>query len=117
MNSKETIEKLKSLASRLKHDRWDKAWQADISSAISLLESMGWREVESAPKDGSYILLAGPSGYSTTPLRVEVGRYDAEYRPFNPWVTFSNDAFTDGGEPPTHWMPLPPITTAMKKEA
>jgi hypothetical protein len=66
-----------------------------------------WRDIDSAPRDGTFILLAGPSGYVTTPLRVEVGRYDAVYRPLNPWVTFSNDAFTDGGEPPTLWMPLP----------
>lgn len=63
--------------------------------------------IETAPKDGTYILLFGPSGYTTTPLRCEVGHWDIEYRPLNPWQTHSNDAFTDGGTEPTHWMPLP----------
>ena len=45
------------------------------------------------------------------PLRVEVCKYDAEYRPLQPWVTHSNDSFMDGGKAPTCWMPLPPTTT------
>ena len=68
---------------------------------------MKWQPIETAPRDGTFILLAGPSGYSTTPLRVEVCRYLPEYRPLNPWQNHSNDSFTDGGEPPTHWAPLP----------
>ena len=66
-----------------------------------------WQPINTAPRDSTFVLLAGPSGYNTTPLRVEVGRYYAEYRPLNPWQNHSNDAFTDGGEPPTLWMPLP----------
>lgn len=65
--------------------------------------------IETAPKDGRYILLFGPSGYVGTPLRCEVARYDSEYRPLNPWQTHSNDAFTDGGGEPTHWMELPEL--------
>lgn len=76
-----------------------------------------WQPLETAPRDGTYILLAGPSGYMGTPLRVEVCRYDAEYRPLQPWVTFSSDSFLDGGEAPTCWMPLPPpITNPTKQE-
>lgn len=67
-----------------------------------------WQPIETAPKDGTYIILAAPSGYTGTPLRVEVCKYDAEYRPLQPWVNHSNDSFTDGGVEPTHWMPLPP---------
>lgn len=63
--------------------------------------------IETAPRDGTYILLFGPSGYTTTPMRGAVGHYDPEYRPLNPWQTHSNDAFTDDGGEPTHWMPLP----------
>lgn len=68
---------------------------------------MTWQPIETAPKDGRYILLAAPSGYITTPLRVEVCKYYPEYRPLQPWVNHSNDSFLDGGEGPTHWMPLP----------
>lgn len=63
--------------------------------------------IETAPKDGTYILLFGDSGYNGTPLRAQVGHYDAEYRPLNPWVTHSGDAFTDGGDAPKWWLPLP----------
>lgn len=68
----------------------------------------GWQSLDTAPLDGTYILLAGPSGYIGTPLRAEVCKYDAEYRPHQPWVNHSNDSFMDGGEAPTCWMPLPP---------
>ena len=66
-----------------------------------------WQPISTVPKDGRYILLAGPSGYSTTPLRVEVCRWYPEYHPLSPWINHSNDDFTDGGSQPTHWMPLP----------
>ena len=71
------------------------------------MEHSYWQPMETAPKDGTYILLAGDSGYITTPLRVEVCRYDAEYHPLQPWVTYSNDSFTDSGGPPVGWLPLP----------
>lgn len=68
--------------------------------------------IATAPRNGSYILLAGPSGYIGTPLRFAAGRWDEDRkrtrRP-NPWMTHSGDDFTDGGEAPTHWMPLPKI--------
>lgn len=69
----------------------------------------GWQPIETAPKDGTYILLASPSGMTSTPLRVEVCRYDDWYHPFNPWVNHAGDSFRDGGASPTLWMPLPPL--------
>ena len=68
---------------------------------------MKLKPIETAPRDGTFILLFGPSGYVTTPLPCEVGRWYPEFRPLNPWQTFSNDAYTDGGGEPTHWLPLP----------
>ena len=63
--------------------------------------------IETCPKDGSYFIAWGPSGYTTTPLRCEVCHWDANYRPLNPIQTHSNDAFTDGGASATYWSPLP----------
>lgn len=71
------------------------------------LKATTWQPIETAPKDGTWIILAGPSGYVTTPLRCEVAHWYPEYHPRNPWQTHSNDPFSDGGEEPTHWMPLP----------
>lgn len=67
-----------------------------------------WQPIETAPRDGSFILLAGPSGYGSTPLRVAVCRYNGEY--FDPWRDHANDGWLDGGETPTHWLPLPEIS-------
>ena len=63
--------------------------------------------IETAPKDGRFILLAGPSGYHSTPLRFEACHYTGY--PFFPWRNHANDAFSDGGADPTHWMPLPTL--------
>lgn len=68
-----------------------------------------WLPISTAPHDKTYILVAGHSGYSTTPLRVEVCRYDDEFRPLNPWVNHADNAFSDGGSEPRWWMPLPPV--------
>ena len=74
-----------------------------------MISSYSWQPISTAPRDGTYILLAGSSGYGTTPLRVAVCRYASTFRPLNPWVNHANDAFSDGGEAPTHWMPLPTL--------
>lgn len=71
-----------------------------------------WQPIATAPRDGTFILVAGDSGYTTTPLRVEVCRWYPAYQPLNPWQNHSNDAFTDGGPEPTLWMPLPARATA-----
>ena len=63
--------------------------------------------IETAPRDGTYILLFGPSDYYGTPLRCEIGKYDAEYRPHSPWINHANSSFEDGGPGPTHWAPIP----------
>lgn len=77
---------------------------------------MNLQPIETAPKGGTWILLFGPSGYTTTPLRCEVGHWDPEHRPLNPWQTHSNDAFTDGGSDPTHWCPIPSLPQDMVEE-
>ena len=63
------------------------------------------RPIETAPK-GRYILLFGRSGYMDTPLRCEVGCWS---RSKERWNNHAGDAFTDDGEEPTHWMPLPEL--------
>lgn len=69
-----------------------------------------WRPIETAPHDGTYVIVGGPSGYIGTPMRAEVCRYDANFRPLSPWVTHANDSFTDGGPQCTHWIPLPELS-------
>ena len=68
--------------------------------------------IETAKKDGSWILLFGPSGYITTPLRAHVCQW-VKFDPYRRkdalegfWRTTSGDWFTSDGGDPTHWMPL-----------
>ena len=96
-------ERLKELMTSAHLD--DTATQYSIETLVDILPS-GWLPIADAPKDGAWCLVAGPSGYTTTPWRVEVCRYYPEYRPHNPWQNHANDAFTDGGHPPTHFLPL-----------
>ena len=62
--------------------------------------------ISTAPKDGSFIIIFGPSGYTSVPVRCEVCRWEGDRRYHN-WRTYAGDAFTDSGEEPTHWMPIP----------
>lgn len=64
---------------------------------------LNWKPIETAPRDGRWILLRGESGYINRPYRVHVGKWDAEYRPLDPWQTSEGDSFCDDGDPPTHW--------------
>lgn len=70
--------------------------------------------IGTAPKDGSFIILFGPSGYAGTPLRAEVGHFVESYNAC-PWRTHSGDAFEDGGLAPTHWLPLPALPSPTKE--
>lgn len=67
-----------------------------------------WREIETAPKDGSYILVTmGRGAWVAHWAPVAVSGYRFE----RPWrsVMLNHDhiAVTARHLPPTHWMPLP----------
>lgn len=65
------------------------------------------RAMDTAPLNGSYVILVGDSGCTTTPFRFAACRYDKEYRPHQPWVDHANDSFLDEGGEPIGWLPLP----------
>jgi len=61
---------------------------------------MNWQPIETAPKDGTFVLLSGhelPVWQGSWVGRV--GRY-----PINGWTRFNS---VDIDWSPTHWMPLP----------
>lgn len=66
---------------------------------------MEWQPIETAPKD-KFLLLLGPSGYTTTPFVCTTGRMCTNYH-VGRWIDHANDDLTDWGFEPTHWMPLP----------
>lgn len=68
---------------------------------------MTLQPIETAPRDGTWIILFGPSGYTSTPLRCEICHWEPEYREAHAWRDHSNDSFLDGGGEPTYWCPIP----------
>jgi hypothetical protein len=63
-----------------------------------------WQPIETAPKD-QFLLLCGPSGYTTTPMVVTTGRMCSDYHTGR-WIDHANDDLIDWGFKPTHWAPL-----------
>lgn len=68
-----------------------------------------WRTIDSAPRDGSRIMLYIPRKSTYIPAKTVVGRWDVrDIRPY-----FTNDRERLDGVratrkiQPTHWMPLP----------
>ena len=63
-----------------------------------------WQPIETAPMD-QFLLLCGPSGYTTTPMVVTTGRMCSDYHAGR-WIDHANDDLIDWGFTPTHWAPL-----------
>lgn len=70
---------------------------------------MKWQPIETAPKDGSRIMLGNKFGVWMADWR---SVYQSGYRPDNPWASamLNHDHIKYRPAaywPPTHWMPLP----------
>jgi len=90
-----------------------------VDSAAITLETGGWLPIETAPKDGTRIILRCPN------IGAVEGWWDCvdgggfEEGPPIFWWTTENDLiiFGDGSyDDPTHWMPLPPPPNSPNKE-
>lgn len=67
-----------------------------------------WQPIETAPRDGSCILLANSAGAW---FGKYLERYQSGFKPDNPWHSMMlNHSHIKGiaSRIPTHWMPLPP---------
>jgi len=79
--------------------------------------ALAWQPLATAPRDGTFVELRGPSGYGVHPHRVMLARYerDREYEPAvatyncpkdeHCWRTVAGDRCTDDGDMPTEWRP------------
>ena len=90
-------------------------------AARAAIEAMpGWQPIETAPKDGSAVMIYGPqageiSGPSDLPcicLASWTGQGD--YEGFE-WSTLDGDYYTVWVKP-THWQPMPAPPAALKPE-
>ena len=63
-----------------------------------------WQPIETAPKDGTWILLASKD--DDEGLAIQSGFWGDGF--YYGWRDFKNDSCGIGGFEPTHWMPLPP---------
>ena len=74
-------------------------------------QAEGWRPIETAPKDGTAILL-GSRGGSWIGKWLPV--YVSGYQPENPWssLMLNHDHMGEKWCKPTHWMPLPEAPNA-----
>ena len=64
-----------------------------------------WQPIATAPKN-EFVLLAGPSGYTTIETVFATGRMCSDHH-VGRWIDHANDDLADWGFEPTHWMPLP----------
>ena len=86
-----------------------------LAKAEALAE--GWQPIETAPKDGTEILLHGAGrttyGQWAAPSKTPHLHYQDGFAPEEVWEEFDpywaswDGGFTDE-HPPTHWRPLPP---------
>ena len=86
--------------------RWE-GWQA---RAIESALQPGWRDIESAPKDGTHVLL-----WCQTHIQkgVQAMPFTGRWFSGGPWIIVNADMAIQRVEP-THWMALPPAPKATK---
>ena len=74
-------------------------------------EPSGWMPIETAPKDGTLIVLGARNGVW---LGKYLPLYGSGYKPENPWssMLLNHDHMAERYTRPTHWMKLPEAPNA-----
>jgi hypothetical protein len=84
----------------------DNAWREALTAAIAAMKQAGWQPIETAPKDGSYVLLYDDR-YLHSDTSYLIAQWDGDY-----WWghrTKSGKCFI--WREATHWQPLPAAPT------
>ena len=71
--------------------------------------TIDWQPIATAPKD-IFVLLLGPSGYTTIEHVVTTGILHSDYK-VGRWLDHANDDLSDWGFEPTHWAPFYVVIT------
>ena len=75
-----------------------------VVAALTLVQAVEWRDIETAPRDGTNILGRSTGTYHGIPFVVRW--VPSDIFPEYPWVcAIGGGRFADGSV--THWMPLP----------
>lgn len=114
----------KGLAGDWSHDdelNWTEATQPEkLESALSELKALrdaqAWQPIETAPKDGTPVLIGGDrllwaAGFNSTRARYiehEIEYWHIDDGKFGPWPL--------RGPAPTHWRPLPPAPAPTRQD-
>jgi hypothetical protein len=83
----------------------DAFWEL-LDAYEDLRAATGWRPIESAPKDGTNLLLGFPRSHSGEGFWM--GDADRNHWGEVGWFECSDDILCDHPSHPTNWMPLPP---------
>lgn len=80
--------------------------------AEALRAGRGWKPIESAPKDGTWIITAGGGADFGMPMKwcERVGAWECDALMLEDW-----DNQAEGYSRPTHWMPLPATPTFLPR--
>lgn len=92
--------------------------EADIAELRAKLAEMQWQPIETAPKDGTNIMVTCPRLGVCCPAHWDNDQYAKKPRPY--WTHWGERIWGITwvrNDQPTHWMPLPaaPIDAEMKK--
>jgi hypothetical protein len=66
-------------------------------------DANGWMPIETAPKDGTYILGWMKSDYELT--KIDIWWWENHRNPI--WTRWNSKSHYTENDQPTHWMPLP----------
>lgn len=97
--------KIKVLQDTLEAEQVVHEYHCGLLTTAEQRVAEAWQPIETAPKD-TFVLLAGPSGYTTIETVFATGRMCSDYHKGR-WIDHANDDLMDWGFKPTHWMPLP----------
>lgn len=116
----ELVGRLEAKADKLGCDEW-RAPALLKEAAACIRELVEWRPIETAPRDGSAILIAphmdvawwdhGAECWATNVIPLNGDRTIADDWKARPVMMFEQYAHNFGIEP-THWLPLPPAPGA-----
>jgi hypothetical protein len=85
-------------------------WCKKEYAPIFINELRIWRPIATAPKDGTYVIIGGPSQHADTPIQSEICRWEVMGLDHQEgWWSYSNSNWfaREGKLDATCWMPLP----------